>query len=448
MPINKINQNAGQLREVTLSDLRSQRQAGGAREWSTDNLRILATPQEKSVKDADAAKLKKDYKYSQHQKARFDLNKSLGDIVHAKPAKEAKESLPSKVAQKAQQKKDKEIQFRDKLNGTLNDVARTDKGPKLPPKMSQTEFMAKEKATATHLNSTVLKPGKETPGDKSIPSTSKEQIASDMKMDSCLVGKDGKEKTATIGSFNIEWLGQKKRSPEDYKKIAKVIKDSDAALLGVQEIADIDGLKQVMKHLPEHGYILGKSGNQMVGMIFDKNRVKYDAKSIQVLDDVTLGNPHMRPPLSVDVKVDNFDFNFTVMHLKAGFKDRSINIRNQQADKVNQWIQQRQQNAPDKDMIIVGDYNDFNNSPTLQRIDRGNAVDFATDEAKKGFYTNIRYRSVIDHAAMSNTKGGAGEEYVKGSIRTIDENQYDNYKHSVSDHKPIFFDVKSGRDRD
>ena len=108
---------------------------------------------------------------------------------------------------------------------------------------------------------------------------------------------DIKGKKAVIGTFNIEWLGTKERSADDYKKIAQVIKDSKAQLLGVQEVANEDGLKAVMNHLPGYGYILGKSSNQKIAVLFDKERVKYDVNSIDQIDEAQ-GNCHLRSPPS------------------------------------------------------------------------------------------------------------------------------------------------------
>lgn len=401
----------GEPREILLSDLRENRQTDRTKNWTTANARVLAGSDKKSVSRTDKdARLDSDFRQSQVKKARYDLNESLSDIVHAKPASEVK---PGMEAKKRAGTKAKIRNFQDKVGNILHDVANVGEGEKLSP------------VTAT-----------------------KDEITRSMQVKTGKVRAGDPDKKATIGSFNIEWLGKKKRSEEDYRNIAGVIKDSGAVLLGVQEISNVEGMNRVMKYLPDHGYVLGKSGQQMVGMIFDKNRVRYDANSIDQVDEVTLGNPHMRPPFSVDVKVDNFDFNFNVIHLKASFNDRSIKMRDEQASAMNKWIKERQKNNPDKDMIIVGDYNDFVGSRTLKGIDRGDTVDYATDEVGKDFYTNIRYKSVIDHAAFSNEKGGASEEYVKGSIRTIDESKYPGYKHSVSDHKPIFFDVMSGVDND
>jgi len=448
MPIESIGPTGGRPIEIRMSELRQRRLTDKSRRWTNENSRIIAEPKKEAAQKAGKEKrLERDFKYSQSDKARFDLNKALGDIVRAKPSRDVKSP---EVQRKASEKLEKKQQFNFQAGRIYDGVANMGPGEKRARPLTEQEFLAKEKGVATDQNSTVLSSSKT--DDKSAgignPTATRKEISSNMQVATQRVGKIDAEKKATIGSFNIEWLGQKKRTEEDYRNIAKVIKDSDAALLGIQEVANIEGLKRVMKHLPNYGYVLGKSGHQMVGMIFDKDRVKYDANSIQTLDEVTVGNPHMRAPLSVDMKVDNYDFNFTVMHLKAGFKDRSINIRNKQADVMNKWIQKRQKTNPDKDMIIVGDYNDFVKSPTLSRMDKGDTVDYATSEAGKDFYTNIRYRSVIDHGALSNAPGGASEEYVKGSLRTIDENKYPNYKHGVSDHKPIFFQVRSGVDND
>ena len=257
------------------------------------------------------------------------------------------------------------------------------------------------------------------------------------------------EKTATVGTFNIEWLGTKKRTKEDYKNIAKVIKDTGASVLGIEEISNVKGLKEVLQNLPDFGFILGKSNNQMVGVIFDKSRVSYDKSSIDQLDEVTLGKQGMRPPLTVDMKVDNFDFNFTVMHLKARFDSRSIKIRNEQTQVLGKWLKNRLQKNKDKDAVLVGDYNDFIGSQALKNLNDGGIVLYATqDNNQNGIYSTIKYKETIDHGAITRVDGGASEEFIPGSTRTIDEKDYPGYLQHISDHKPMVFDFKTGVDRD
>jgi endonuclease/exonuclease/phosphatase family metal-dependent hydrolase len=421
-------------REVALTELRQKRKIDSSKDWTTDSARIADDPEDSFVSSFKPperdTRLDPEFNRALSKKARHDLDNAYEGIAGGDAAREDQPSSARKPHGGLSAEKAEPV---------------TESGG--ADKMSAVEFMAKDKGIATDENSTVLSGSGDEAGGSGGATATPEEVSGSLKMTTKNVGGSG-EKKATIGTFNIEWLGKKERTEEDYRNIAQVIKDSDAAMLGIQEIADVEGLKKVMKHLPDHGYILGKSGDQMVGMIFDKNRVKYDANSIDLVEEVTLGNPRMRPPLSVDVKVDDYDFNFTVLHLKAGFKDGAIATRHEQADVLNAWAKDKMARSADKDMIIVGDYNDFVGSDTLSRAKDGGILDFVTREAGKGFYSNVKYYSIIDHAALSSAKGGASEEYVPGSLRTIDERKYPSYTYTISDHKPVLFDVRTGLDND
>ena len=56
---------------------------------------------------------------------------------------------------------------------------------------------------------------------------------------SCSVNTKNKD-TVTLGTFNIAWLGdgendREKRSESDYERIAAIIKDMNADVIGLQE---------------------------------------------------------------------------------------------------------------------------------------------------------------------------------------------------------------------
>lgn len=313
-----------------------------------------------------------------------------------------------------------------------------------------------EKPDFTQKNVSVMKsslPGQdklsnflESFGEKISEPTPKEVIKSSMNLNPTEIKSQGKK--AVIGTFNIEWLGTKPREEEDYKEIAQVIKDSGAQVLGIEEVSKEAALKKVMKHLPDYGYILGKSGGQKVGVIFDKNRVKYNINSIDQIDDAVVSSG-LRAPLLVDMKIDNgFDFTFVVAHLKAMFDPASVEKRKEQAQKVNEWVQNHLKESKDKDVILVGDFNDFVGSEALNILDSGDIVHYVTEEAPEGFYSNIPYGGIIDHGALTTAAGGSEEEYIKGSLRTIDETEYKDYQKRVSDHKPVLFEVRSDIDND
>jgi len=437
MLFEKIGSGNNQPREVTLSELREKRSSTKKKEWTNESVRVVAEPEDEFMSDSvREARMEEDFKKSQRQKARYDLNETLGDIAGI-DEEEKKSELPSPFKAHILKKTITAQEFLSSERGVVTDECST--------VLSNMEI-GEEFVSITELSSAPTSLVMDENGGfmETAPPKSREEIESRMDLKT-----DDLDKKATIGTFNIEWLGVKKRSEEDYRNIAQVIKDSGSQVLGIQEIARLDGLRRVLKYLPNYGYILGKSGQQMVGIIFDKDRVKYDVNSIEQLDDVTLGNPGLRPPISVDMKVDNFDFNFVVMHLKAGFDSDDLETREKQARVVNKWLQNHLKTKADKDVIVVGDYNDFIDSEVLGIIDKGNTVFYATSEAKeKGIYSNVRYKNTIDHGALSEGEGGAIDEYVHGSLRTVDENKYDNYKYGISDHKPIVFEVKSGVDND
>ena len=409
----EITGNLGNIpNDVRLSELQARKTEQKGHEWTKENLRVVPEPEDSFMQDETRQKnMTEKFNESQKQKAGFDIHQGLQGIVTAE------------------------------------------------------EFKRRDKIIVTHENSTVLSPdGLKAKSPNRAPRALlldengklvETDIPADVQDIKQKMGMNiwkttaNPNKKATVGSFNIEWLGMKKRSEEDYKAIAQVIKDTGAQVLGIEEIANVKGLQRVLKHLPDFGYILGKSGQQMVGVIFDKNRVKYDKASIDQLTDITLNKKGLRPPLKVYMQVDKFDFTFVVMHLKAGFDERSLNIRSQQSKLVNRWLSDHLSKEPDKDLIIVGDYNDFIDSEALKNINKGSKLEYVTQgEEEKGMYSNIRYKNVIDHGAISSVEGGANEEYIKGSVRTVDESKYKNYAQGISDHKPVVFDVQSGIDRD
>lgn len=280
-----------------------------------------------------------------------------------------------------------------------------------------------------------------------VSAGTKEEIKNAMSLNHQDLKFEGKK--AKIGTFNIEWLGTKNRPEEAYKEIAQVIKDSDAQILGVQEVSNEKALKKVMNHLPNYGYILGKSGGgQKVAVLFDKNRVKYDVNSIDQIDGAQVGNS-LRAPLLVNMKVDDgFDFTFIVVHLKAMFDEQSIEVRTEQATQLHKWIKSHIKDNNDKDVVLVGDFNDFAGSESLGCFSRSKSMAFITKDTPEDFYSNIPHKGVIDHGVLTSVDKGSMEEFIPGSVHTIDENKYPDFENRISDHKPILFEVRTDIDND
>jgi len=271
-------------------------------------------------------------------------------------------------------------------------------------------------------------------------------------------------KTVEIGTFNLEWLGDNKEKPrtdEDYKKLAQVIKDTGAEVLGVEEIGNEKGLKKLMENLPGFDYVLGTTGvrpngkKQLLGVIYNKERAQVVPGSLRELKEAQvphlMGDNHLRAPLVVDMKADNFDFTLVVVHFKARMDEHTKKIRNEQARIVNEWIKKQVATSPEKDIIVVGDCNDFVNSTSMKTLSDG-ILQLTTEEAAaKGEFSFISFKSLIDQIGVTMVNinggaiGGAVEKYIKGTTHVVDTKKYPGYRKWGSDHNPVIASFKSDK---
>jgi len=266
------------------------------------------------------------------------------------------------------------------------------------------------------------------------------------------------DQTVEIGTYNIEWLGEKKRSEKEVEMLAKVIADSGAEVMGIQEITSEKALQGMLKHLPDFDYVLGTTGvrsdgkKQHVGIIYNKKRVEVIPGSIRELTEAQvpqlMGDNHLRAPLVVDMKADNFDFTMVVLHLKARMDDETKKIRGEQAKVVNNWVKEQIANNPDKDIIVVGDCNDFLNSKSTKALGEGVLHMTTAEAAARGEYSNIPHHSLIDQIGVTTAEGGAEEEYITGSTHVMDTKEYKGYRKWGSDHNPVISSFKSDKDND
>jgi len=86
---------------------------------------------------------------------------------------------------------------------------------------------------------------------------------------------------------------------------------------------------------------------------------------------------------------------------------------------------------PDKDIIVVGDYNDFLQSGTTKKLGAGKTLQMTTSEPEsRGEVSHHgHYRSLIDHIGITKGKGAA-EEYIPNTTYVVQGD-------SNSDHSPV-----------
>ncbi len=270
-------------------------------------------------------------------------------------------------------------------------------------------------------------------------------------------------KTVSIGTFNTNWLGgeagagMKPRKEADYKDIASLIKESGASVMGLEEVGSEDAVKRLINYLPGYDFVIGTTGvrdggkSQRLVVLYDTAKVQCDKSSMEELKDVMVpelaGEGRLRAPLAVKMKADNFDFTLVVCHMKARFDEEAKEIRSAQADKLNSWIQNKIKDGGEKDVIVVGDFNDFLGSIPLKKME--SQLYFVTQEAaQKGEYSNIKFKSLIDQIGVTSVSGGAEANYISQSVHMPDIGKYPNFVKRISDHKPVVASFRSDIDPD
>lgn len=266
--------------------------------------------------------------------------------------------------------------------------------------------------------------------------------------------KSGIDKTGvvTIGTFNIGWLGDGKndkieRSEDDYKRIAQVIKDSQVDVLGLEEIENDSAVQRVLKYLPDFSAMIGKEGNQQnVGVLY---RSSITVKYLGEYMPIAIEKGRQRPGFVVECKAGNFDWRMMVVHFKSTsrydsteeMRQKAIELRKMQSKLASEWLI-NQVGGKEKDILIVGDFNDFptrKNNPSLEELINNTSGEFITkdmESCKKASWKGI------DHIFASRS---ASTRCKRESLRSINFfNQYDEKTaDKISDHCPVVvqFDV-------
>jgi len=253
------------------------------------------------------------------------------------------------------------------------------------------------------------------------------------------------KKELTIGTFNIEWLGdgyndRKPREEEDYRRIADVINDSGADILGLQEIENKNAIKQILKYLPEYDFIIGQMGQaQKLALLYKK---ELNIKELGEYTPISIDKKSTRPGLLVYAKAGNFDFYLMVVHFKSTSRwdntpekqGRSMYLRKAQTLALRDWADSVLNLRNEMDLIVVGDFND---TPKRKKNNILNELNehfiFLTENEKSCKMPNA---FVIDHIIVSDE---VHKRYVEGSLFVHNLSyRYSKYELQViSDHCPI-----------
>jgi len=272
---------------------------------------------------------------------------------------------------------------------------------------------------------------------------------------SCSKVNFDKNQTVVVGTFNMEWLGDgendtKKRSEKDYQRLAEVIENTGADILGLEEIENETALKKVLKYLPEYDFLIGNTGSrQNPAVVFKKG---IEVKFIENYEQLAVVKKKSRAGLIISAKKGNFDWLMMVVHLKStsrydstdAMRLESYDMRKKQAEILKNWADSVVKNGSEKDIMIVGDFNDNPTRPKTQNmlpLIADNTMSFLTEKEESCANPNW---DMIDHIVVNNS---AKKRFLVNSIFIY--NIYHAYTKSeidkISDHCPVVtaFDIVS-----
>jgi endonuclease/exonuclease/phosphatase family metal-dependent hydrolase len=263
----------------------------------------------------------------------------------------------------------------------------------------------------------------------------------------CHTPQGSPDTTVTIGTFNIEWLGdgasdQKPRTDSECLLIADVIARTGVDVLGVQEVENEAALRRVTRYLDGYtGYLADAGVKQNVGLIVRKG---VTVEPLGTYEALRLGRKGLRPGYVVRCRKGAFDWVMMVVHLKSTsrydstnqLRDESRRIRLEQVALIKTWSDSVIAAGTERDVIVVGDFNDFTarrQNATLTPLLESSSMQFVTGALKSCKNENW---TTIDHVVVSSS---ASERVLKGSERMENTRTFlqPEMADAVSDHCPV-----------
>lgn len=294
------------------------------------------------------------------------------------------------------------------------------------------------------------------PGPKPGKGSRREEAVAGLELPDLPQRKSGAE---SVASFNIEWFGlgeNKGRSPAQIRSVARVIQHLDAPLIGLQEIRDEAVMDALIKELPGWKYQIGASGRgQRCAVLWDSDRaaIRRPVEWPDINDGVERAKDSLRDPFVTEARVGKFDFLFIVLHTKAMFDEGALKTRREQFRRLRKRLEEHLAKTGDKDVIIVGDYNDFVGSAALRELTdrRGGKFDFVITDARlpKEATSHLAPDGRIDHVTV--TSPHVSQEEWTGDVYTWPKPRGKArraWEENVSDHLPVWATFDASRDRD
>jgi len=263
-----------------------------------------------------------------------------------------------------------------------------------------------------------------------------------------------------IGTFNMEWFAgdYEERNAVDYEMMAQMIEELEPTLLGLQEVKNARALDALYDHgLPSRFVAeVSSDGWDLRPVLLYDSEVLTLSRVLEV--EVYEGG--FRDVLTAKVGVRGSELELVVgtLHFASEYSDENTVIRAREVLGLQSYIAEELADDYGESaelFAFVGDYNDTFEGiepeyPTLQPLLDDPSVVFATHNTTD--YTQISYRSKIDHLLLSTTmaeRWTGRDDLVDGcQVFAHDEHElYGSYEGgasrspSISDHRPVLIDL-------
>lgn len=259
-----------------------------------------------------------------------------------------------------------------------------------------------------------------------------------------LVSPRGTDTTFEVLTWNLHVF------QDDFRRLdtlAILINDLDIDMVAFQEFSDTIAFYNLMARLPGWDGVFAPydyPGDYLkTAAIWRTDRVV-----AIYIEQLFVGYQYQfpRPPIHIYATVttgqNQFDFHLIDLHLKA-LSDEESRLRRQAAVlMLKAYLDVNVPNAPDRDWMVVGDWNDELDDPQNENV----FWPLLTDSLDYRFLTlwmaGIDYwasypswPSLLDHIMIVSD---ANAEYGNGTTITLRlDDEYPNYRNRISDHRPV-----------
>lgn len=255
----------------------------------------------------------------------------------------------------------------------------------------------------------------------------------------------GVDSLVEIVNWNVLFSQSSFFSTQKEDMLAQIIMSMDVDIIAVQEFpSDAEMTRLIAKTNGYAGIINPDTDgfNQNTGYIYKTSTVTLLRSAPIYTSD---GSAFPRSPFTADFVIQNsygkFDVHLVTVHLKASSGATNDARRRDANEKLEAYVRDYENTHTDKDVIVLGDFNDTLNDSVVFGSWYSYPNDYlfatiqiSTDPAQASYPS---YPSFIDHQVMTSSLYANNGLYKTGGTETLLLNKYISNYSAISDHRPV-----------